>query len=140
MSGKTDASEVSPLAELLHGFVREFGVINVNPFGMPRRDSQRKVCITRFHVTTTARVIDVLRLPVAAWAGGDGELFNRITVRAHSYGVTVSGSACEAAYRDWVAICRFGRNLGPGILLALALLGVALLKALAKRVRDSIED
>jgi hypothetical protein len=137
VSGKTDASEVSPLAELLHGFLRELGVINVNPVGMPRRDSQRKVCITRFHVTTTPRVI-VLRLPGAVWAGGDGELFN--TVRAHSYGVTMSGSACEAAYRDWVAICRFGRNLGPGILLALALLGVALLKALAKRVRDSIDD
>jgi len=114
VSGKTDASEVSPLAELLHGFLRELGVINVNPVGMPRRDSQRKVCITRFHVTTTPRVI-VLRLPGAVWAGGDGE-------------------------RDWVAICRFGRNLGPGILLALALLGVALLKALAKRVRDSIDD
>jgi hypothetical protein len=46
----------------------------------------------------------------------------------------------QGAYEDWVAIYRRALDSGPGILPVLPLLRVAFLKALEKRVRDSVES
>jgi hypothetical protein len=94
MPTANEASLVPPLSEVLHGFLRDRRIVNVNPcvnpppVRMPRRDSglvsRRRACLVRFHTLTTVCVIDPfrLRLPRAAPPGGEeGKLwlFNRIT-------------------------------------------------------------
>lgn len=50
---------------------------------------------------------------VPSTRGGRGEkMFNLITVRTSGRGVIVNGPACEAAYRDWISLCRVGRDFG----------------------------
>lgn len=94
------ASLLAPLSEVLRGVLRDRRVGTANLLqvrtarGEYRLGSQRKVCMVRFHTTTTVRLIDPFKLHLsgAAPPGLQSCLFNRIVYESEL--VLVNDSVC----------------------------------------------